>query len=183
MNVFNKSIYSFLCLSRHKKIINLINNIANINDYNKIIPYLYIGNINSAYDINFLIEHKIEAIVNCTENESFSEYFNDKLKFRLSINDSKEKNNIINFKNNILETIDFIENCIENKKIVYVHCYWGLMRSATVIAAYLIKKYRIKKEDAIEIIREQRPKALVSIYNFNEVLQYVEDEINLRKES
>lgn len=182
MNIVNKSIYNFLCISRHKKIVNLINNVASINNYNKIIPYLYLGNINSAHDIDFLTEHNIEAIVNCTENEPFDEYFNDKLTFRLSINDSKETNNIINFKNNIFETIHFIENCIENKKAVYIHCYWGLMRSATVVASYLIKKYGIKKEDAIEIIREQRPKALVSIYNFNEVLKYVEDEVNHSKE-
>jgi protein-tyrosine phosphatase len=179
MNIINKSIYNILYLARNKKIAKVINKVGNIQDQNKIIPYLYLGNINSANDLDFLKENNIEAIVNCTENNDFNEYFNDKLKYRLAINDSKENDNIINFKNNIFDAINFIEKAIENKKAVYVHCYWGLMRSATVVAAYLMKKYKINKEDAINIIREQRPMALLSIYNFNEVLNYVETELNL----
>jgi protein-tyrosine phosphatase len=50
------------------------------------------------------------------------------------------------------------------------------MRSATVVAAYLIKKYNLTAEESINIIKEQRPKALVSFYNFNDVLKYVENE-------
>jgi len=79
------------------------------------------------------------------------------------------------FKNDIIDSIDFIENCLNQKKPVFVHCYWGLMRSATVIAAYLIKKYNISKLDAINIVKEQRPMALSSIYNFNEILDYIEN--------
>ena len=65
-----------------------------------------------------------------------------------------------------------------NNKIVFVHCYWGLMRSATVVAAYLMKKYNMPKDDAINIIREKRKCALLPFYNFNEVLNYVEENIN-----
>ena len=61
---------------------------------------------------------------------------------------------------------------------VFVHCYWGLMRSATVVAAYLIKSYKITHIDAIQLIREQRQFALASFYNFNEILLYVEERCN-----
>lgn len=177
MDIINKSIYNVLCIARNKKIVNVVNKFANISDHNLIIPYLYLGNINSAHNNNFLVNNNIQAIVNCTENDQFDEYFNDKQKIRLSINDSKDIDNINKFKNDIMKIIYFIDENIENKKSVYIHCYWGLMRSATVVAAYLMKKYDLSKEDAINIIKEQRPKALVSMYNFNEVLKYIDDEI------
>jgi len=179
--MLNKTIFGLLSLARNKYSLDIVNNICDIDNYNKIIPNIYLGNIKGANDINFLQNNNIEAIVNCTIDEQFNEYFNDKLKYRLSINDSKEGDNIIIFKKNIFDVIDFIENAIEQNKNVYIHCYWGLMRSATVVCAYLIKTYNLPINNAIEIIKEQRPSALVSYYNFNEVLKYVENESNNNK--
>ena len=75
----------------------------------------------------------------------------------------------------ILETINFIDSCLEDNKPVFVHCYWGLMRSATVVAGYLIKRYNLKVDDAIFIVKINRPYSLISFYNFNEILNYVEE--------
>ena len=175
MRLFNKIIYSTLNATRNNTSLNIINKIANIDDYNLIIPNLYLGNIKNANNIDFLKENDIHAIVNCTENEEFNEYFIDKPKYRLSINDSKDENNINKFKNDIFNVIYFIEENLNNNKKVYVHCYWGLMRSATVVSGYLIYKYKLSIKDSINIIQEQRPKALVSFYNFNEVLEYVQN--------
>ena len=175
MSVFNKSIYNILSITRNKKCLNMINKIANIDDYNLIIPNLYLGNIASASNINFLMDKNIQAIINCTENEPFDEYFDDKLKLRIKVNDSKEPENILEFKSQIINAINFIDDCIDNNNTVYVHCYWGLMRSATVVACYLIKKYNISSRDAINIVKEQRPFSLLSIYNFNEILEFVEN--------
>ena len=49
------------------------------------------------------------------------------------------------------------------------------MRSATVVTAYLIIKYKMDTKDAINIVREQRSFALLSLYNFNEVLEHVKN--------
>lgn len=175
MKLFNKAVYNVLCLARNKKTLKIFNKIGNIDDYNLIIPNLYLGNINSASDIIFLQQKKIGAIINCTENEPYHEYFDDKPKFRLSINDSKDPENINKFKHEILNSIDFIDECIKNNLPIYVHCYWGLMRSATVIASYLIKEYKISSEDAILLVQERRPYALMDLYNFNEILKFIEN--------
>jgi hypothetical protein len=175
MNLLDKTIYNILYLARNKNILKIVNKIGNIDDYNLIIPNLYLGNINYANNLNFLKEKNIGAILNCTENEPFNEYFEDKYKHRLSINDSRSFDNINKFKNEIVECINFIEECLDKNIPVYVHCYWGLMRSSTVVTAYLIKKYRIPYRDAINIIKEQRPLAISSLYNFNEILEYVQE--------
>jgi atypical dual specificity phosphatase len=167
---YNKAIYNAISVFRNKYSLNMLNTIANIDDYNIIVNNLYLGNINKSTDIEFLEKNNIQAIINCTENEPFSNYFDDKLKLRLSINDSKDDQNIDNFKSLIPESIKFINNCINNDKRVYIHCYWGLMRSATVVACYLIKKYNLSPDEAIQLIKEQRPRALPSFYNFNNIL-------------
>jgi len=177
--MINKAFYNLICLARNKKSIDIVNKFANIDDYNQIIPNVYLGNINCANNQQFLIDNNIQSIINCTMNEPFNEYFDTRSKLRLTINDSKEIENIDQFKKQIFEAIYFIENSLSNDKPVYIHCYWGLMRSATVVAAYLMKKYNMPKDDAISIIREKRSCALLSFYNFNEVLNYVEE--NMRK--
>ena len=55
----------------------MINKIANIDDYNMIIPNLYLGNIKAAHDIDFLKKCDIKAIINCTDKEPFNDYFNN----------------------------------------------------------------------------------------------------------
>lgn len=171
----NKTIYNILCNFRNKKSLNIVNKIAKIDDYNLIVPNLYLGNINCASNTDFLIKHNIQAIVNCTENEPFHEYFDSKEKFRISVNDSKNDENIASFKKQIIDGIIFIDKNIEGGNAIFVHCYWGLMRSATVVASYLIKKYGLTANEAIHLIKTQRPYALLSFYNFDEILKFVEE--------
>ncbi len=174
-NIVNKCVYNILNLTRNKDFLNIANRIVNIDDYNIIIPNIYLGNINYANNIQFLNEHKIDAIVNCTENEPYNDYFNNKSKFRLNVNDSKDIENINKFKNEIMNAILFIEDNMNQNKRIYIHCYWGLMRSATVVAGYLIYKYKLPKYEAINIVKEQRPIALSSFYNFNEILDSLDE--------
>ena len=175
MEHFNKAVYNILCLTRNKRSLNFVNRIANIDDYNIIVPNVFLGNMKMASDLDFLQKNNIQAILNCTPDLEYHQYFEDKSKFRLNINDSRDTENINKFKSEVIDGINFIEDCIEENKPVYVHCYWGLMRSATLVAGYIIKKYNISSEDAISIVKSQRPKALSSLYNFNEILLHIEE--------
>jgi len=167
---YNKAVYNVISTFKNKYSLNVVNKLANIDDYNIIINNLYLGNINKSNDIEFLKNNNIQAIINCTENEPFSDYFDDKLKLRIPVNDSKDEYNIDNFKSFIIESVRFINYCLNNDKRIYIHCYWGLMRSATVVACYLVKKYNLAPNDAIQIIKEKRPRALPSLYNFNDII-------------
>ena len=173
MNFINRSIYGTICLFRNRGTLELLNDVINIENYNMIIPNLYLGNINGANDIKFLEDKKIGAIINCTENEPFHEYFNDKSTLRISVNDSQDGDNIVKFRNEIINSIDFIDEHIKNGIPVYVHCYFGVLRSATVVASYIKKKYNMKDIEAINIVKERRPWALNSLYNFNEIISTI----------
>jgi len=51
----------------------------------------------------------------------------------------------------------FIKNTVESGGRVLVHCYMGISRSATVIAAYLMSSRQIPVQKAIAIIKRARP--------------------------
>ncbi len=161
------------------------NKITFVNNYDQILPQLYLGNIESSKDINFLKNNNINAIVNCTENEPFNEYFNDenKFKLRIDIKDSRDSENIQLFYTKIHDSVIFIEDQIHNKNNnVLVHCYWGFMRSATIIACYLIKRYNFLPNEAIQFIQDRRYMALNKFYNFNDIINRYYNDIEKEKE-
>ena len=98
MEHFNKAIYNILCLTRNKRSLNFVNRIANIDDYNIIVPNVFLGNMKMASDLDFLQKNNIQAILNCTPDLEYHQYFEDKSKFRLNINDSRDIENINKFK-------------------------------------------------------------------------------------
>lgn len=47
--------------------------------------------------------------------------------------------------------IEFIENALKDpKNSVLVHCFYGVSRSATIVIAYLMKKYSLSYQKAFE---------------------------------
>jgi protein-tyrosine phosphatase len=52
--------------------------------------------------------------------------------------------------------ITFIERNLQRNEKVLVHCLAGISRSATIVAAYLIKKYKINADQALSIIAQRR---------------------------
>lgn len=55
------------------------------------------------------------------------------------------------------ETFDYIDQAHKSGGCVLVHCQAGVSRSATVLAAYLMKAHSIEPSEAIARIRAQRP--------------------------
>ena len=74
-----------------------------------------------------------------------------------------------------MNTIYFIDNQINKKCNVLVHCYWGLMRSTCVISCYMIYKYNMEVNCAIEFIRQKKNMSFNELYNFKEILYFVEN--------
>ena len=81
-------------------------------------------------------------------------------------------------KSNILNATLFIDEQINNNNNVMVHCYWGLMRSPTVIASYLMYKYKMDVESSIQFIKDKKNLSFHSLYNFKEILYYVKEELD-----
>ena len=176
----NDLIYKSIQLLKSKTSVKIVNYLTNNNDLIYICPHLYLGNINSAHHPELLTQFNIQSIVNCTNDVEFHSYFNNKSKskYRVNIEDSKNNENIEDFKMKIIQTVNFIDNQINNNNNVMVHCYWGLMRSPTVIASYLIYKYNMNVEDAIQFIKNKKNFTFNNSYNFKEILNFIKEEFN-----
>ncbi len=151
---------------------------------NQISKNLYLGNILSSQDNDFLEKNNIKAIVNCTEKEPFHKYFDKKDKLRIDVEDNLTEENKNKFYSKFDEAVDFIDYNIKNNKPVLVHCYWGLMRSATIVSAYLIRKSDMEIDTIIEHIRRTRPYSLNANYNFIDLLEkYKNNLVKMEKKS
>jgi dual specificity MAP kinase phosphatase len=182
MSLYNRTVYATLNLLRNKNSIKVFNFVLNNENSNLILPKLYLGNIIDAHNPDIMKKYNIEAILNCTESEPFHKYFEDKTFLRIDIKDSLDDTNVEKFIDKIEEGVDFIDYNINTmNKTVYVHCYWGLMRSATVVAAYLIKKYKCTIDESISIVKEKRPYSISEYYNFNKVLKEYSRRIHFRR--
>ena len=185
--MFNKAIYNTIGFFRHKKSVQIFNAIMKAENSNIIVEKLYLGNIIDAHNLSFLVNNNIGAIINCTENEPFHQYFimnddnntqNEKYILRLDIKDSKDEENVEKFMNIIDNGVEFINiHKNINNKTVFVHCYWGLMRSATVIAGYLIKYENYSVDNAIELIKNKRSYTFSNLYNFKDILESYQQRI------
>ena len=167
---------------KHPVLFRSCNFVLQTNKVDKICDYLYLGNKDSSNDVDFLRNNQIESIVNCTKDLPFHHHFENKSRLRLSIDDSRDENNMREFYPLIRLGVLFIDEQIKLDKNVLVHCYWGWMRSATVIGAYLMEKYKMTPHEVKDYIRDRRPYTMMSIYNFDDLLErYYIQYVNIRK--
>ena len=117
---------------------------------NFIIDNIYLGSSYNASNWNLLVDNNINGIINASKNiPNFFEsdginYYN------IIINDDGED----------LFSLDELENAfnfINNSNCnILVHCVFGRSRSVTIILYYLIKKYNMSCEKALELLKNKR---------------------------
>lgn len=145
----------------------------NTEEYNEIIPNLYIGNIDSAKNIKFIKDKKIKVIINCSNSiPNYFQYNTNIEYYRLGVDDSLLNEDIELMAKYLPQYVNIINNSLLQNKPVLVHCYAGRQRSACLIAAYLIYKYKYSIEDAYKYIISKRKEAFHygHSYNFNRSL-------------
>ena len=130
---------------------------------NEILPNLWLGNIVSSQDPNFLKEHGIQAVFNCTKTIPFVNSV--PRKYRLPVDDNLQDDEIRNMELWSFEVV--YKLALELRKgPVLVHCHAGMQRSACVVAMYLIAKKSMTTDSAIAYIKARRPIAFTPGPNF-----------------
>ena len=114
-------------------------------DFNEIIPNkLYLGNNESAKNLEILKEHEITSILIC--GYFLSEFFPDKFVYKtLEFEDNKYE--IIIY--SLIKGIEFIEK----NKTILVHCREGVCRSSTIVIAYIMFKEKKSFIEAENFVR------------------------------
>lgn len=108
-----------------------------------ILPNLYLSNYTALFNSNILKNYNVYGVISLMmypQPEWQLSPFVDHVKEHLWLpcEDSKDQD-MLQYMN---QCYDFIEKCRLNGKTVVVHCRMGISRSATIVAAYYMRKYQ-----------------------------------------
>lgn len=123
---------------------------------NLILTGLWLGNYKAATDLDFLMDNKIDHIINITTDLPNLFNFISCTQYRIRDSDACDKNLTAMMD----QAVDIIHQKLLCKKNVLVHCKNGHHRSASVIVYYLIKYYNMHLSDAIIFVKHIRPTTL-----------------------
>ena len=146
--------------------------------FHEILPGLWIGDAAAAKNLRFLKNKNITCIINCTENIPFLEDDLIVHKIRLSVKDNLEKAEITKLYKLLNSTINKIYSILPDHRIL-IHCQAGRQRSATVIAAYLMKFGNLSKKEAIEVLQSKRLTCFRPGVNFEPALDRFQTDCNI----
>jgi Dual specificity phosphatase, catalytic domain len=124
--------------------------------YNQIIPGLYLGNYDGACSKTFIMDKDINLVINCSNDLDFPDFYsnithNGHFRYiRIPLDDSDRHIDQMIMEISLPKICPIIHNYLNQGLNVYVHCYAGMQRSATVVICYLmyadyIEKKRIQK--------------------------------------
>ncbi len=154
----------------------------NKENYSKIIPNLYIGNIVASQDFSFIKKNNIKVIINCSNTIPNQFVLNSDIEYyRLPVDDSLEEYDIDLMAKLLPQYVEIINKSLTENKPVLVHCYAGRQRSAALIAAYLMYKYNYTIDEAYKLIISKRPQAFHYGKGFNFNKSLLEYQNNLLK--
>jgi protein-tyrosine phosphatase len=143
--------------------------------YNKILPRIYLGNIEAASDQVFFKKYNIKAVLNCTKE--IPHYFikNDDIEYmRIPVDDSLKETDFKKMYEFIPCIVEFIhKQAVLQKQNILIHCHAGRQRSAISVAVYLVAKLNMTPSDACKYIMDKRKEA----FHFGLSLNF-EDSLN-----
>lgn len=141
-------------------------------DFKEIIPNkLYLGNNESAKNLEILQKHNITSILIC--GYFLSEFFPGQFIYKtLEIQDNEYEIII----NSLIKGIEFIEN----NKTILVHCREGISRSSTIVIGYIMYKEKKSYNEAENFVREKKDDIKPN-ENFVKQLKEFEDIIKVCK--
>jgi protein-tyrosine phosphatase len=127
----------------------------------KIKDGLFIGDEFAAQDLEFVMANKVTHVINCAGRqvpnhwESIGVAY---LKFnwldqenQVLFNDHKQGDTITS------QIFDFIEDAMKKTESVLVHSVRGQSRAASVLAVFLMRKYRWSLLKTLEFLNSRRP--------------------------
>ena len=115
---------------------------------NKITEKVFLGDCFGADDEKALKSHNIKRVLSCMGHLS-PKYSDKSIVQKIIELDDNEKTNIFQY---FHDSILFIENSDK----VFVHCFAGVSRSATLVIAYFMWKKRISFKESLNFVNKYR---------------------------
>ena len=114
---------------------------------------LYLSGLCSAENIRLLKEKQIKYVLSVF-NDNLVHKSEDITYMKIEAEDHYNEDLLTHFP----ETNEFIARAQDANENVLVHCHAGISRSTTIVLAFLMNKYQMTYESALEMVRERRPR-------------------------
>ena len=139
----------------------------------EILNGLWLGNILDTKNPEFM--KNIDVVINASTDIPFT---SDKSKnIRIKAKDNLEKEEISKMYNYLDNISKYIYDCLMENKIIFVHCYAGKQRSATIICAYLMKYLNLSYKESSDLMKTKRIVVFTPLPNFDSALRLYEDKL------
>tara|TARA_Y200000002_G_C22660697_1_gene655588 strand:+ start:415 stop:855 length:441 start_codon:yes stop_codon:yes gene_type:complete len=139
----------------------------------QIINGLWLGNIIDSKNLEFL--EKIDIIINASTDIPFVSHKTKNI--RVSVKDNLEKDQIIKLYTYLDNITEFIYKSLMDNKKIFVHCYAGKQRSATIVCAYIMKYLNLSYKSSTELMKSKRLVVFTPLPNFDDALRLFEDKL------
>lgn len=117
----------------------------------EILPFLYLGSALHASKKEVLDAIGISALLNVSAD--CPNHFEGTYQYKCIPVEDNHKEDISCW---FLDAIEFIDSVRDSSGRVLVHCQAGISRSATICLAYLMKRKRVRLDEAFEFVRRRR---------------------------
>ncbi len=138
-------------------------------DAHEIVPRLWLGNKNAAANTEWLKQHDITVVFNCTKTLPFDSTI--PYMYRVPVDDNLEPEEINNMFAWAAETQVKLIREFKKGRGILVHCHAGMQRSAAVVAMFLITTRNMTADQAMAYIKELRPIAFFPAANFEKAIR------------
>ncbi|KAM9333640.1 dual specificity protein phosphatase 4 isoform 1-T1 [Pholidichthys leucotaenia] len=117
----------------------------------EILPFLYLGSALHASKKEVLDAIGISALLNVSAD--CPNHFEGAYQYKCIPVEDNHREDISCW---FVEAIEFIDSVRDSSGRVLVHCQAGISRSATICLAYLMKRKRVRLDEAFEFVRRRR---------------------------
>ncbi|XP_035235796.1 dual specificity protein phosphatase 4-like [Anguilla anguilla] len=117
----------------------------------EILPFLFLGSAYHASRKDMLDAMGISALLNVSSN--CPNHFEGLYQYKCIPVEDNHKADISSW---FAEAIEYIDSVRDSRGRVLVHCQAGISRSATICLAYLMKRKRVRLDEAFEFVRQRR---------------------------
>lgn len=135
----------------------------------EIVPRLWLGNKTAAANTEWLKQHTITVVFNCTKTLPFDSTI--PYMYRVPVDDNLEPEEIENLYTWAAETQVKLIREYKKGRTILVHCHAGMQRSAAVVAMFLITTRGMSADQSMTFIKEKRPIAFFPAANFERAIR------------
>jgi len=138
------------------------------NPADEILPGLWLGDRRAATSPEWLQEHSIKTVFNCTKDIPYVPSV--QRKYRVPVDDNLQADEIRNLELWSFEVVMKMTREYKTGQPMLVHCAAGMQRSAACVALFLIATKGMTVDEAIAFIQSKRPIAFRPSANFRKAL-------------